>query len=135
MTKRHRNNATRDEPQGGVENRVHERPRGGPPTTAAGHYLITLHTFNRVTLNAYRITEKDDDLEPAYDVLMQKAEELGLRIMPMLLATKLSSGIQLVEDEINRREGPKLDFRNKRCLVAWMARDDDPINEKLMALH
>jgi hypothetical protein len=123
-------NATRPPRQENVETRVHDTP-----TTAPGHYLITLHTFNGVTLNAYRVTEKDDDLEPAYDVLMQKAEELDLRIMPMLLATKLDSGVKLVEDEINRRDGPKLDFSNKRCLISWMARDDDPANEKLMELR
>ena len=128
------NNATRDEPQDG-ENHVHERPRGGPPTTAPGHYLITLHTYNGVTLNAYRVTEKEDDLDWACDVLMQKAEEFDFHILPMLIATKLDSGIQLVEDEVNRREGPRIDFRNKRILVAWMARNDDPINEKLMELH
>jgi hypothetical protein len=128
------NNATRDEPQGGVENHVHE-PRGGPPTTAPGHYLITLHTYNGVTLNAYRVTEKEDDLDWAYEVLMQKAKEFDLNIMPALIATKLDSGIQLVEDEVNRREGPRIDFRNKRILVAWMARNDDPANEKLMELH
>ena len=129
------NNATHPAGQEGGENHVHERPRGGPPTTAPGHYLITLHTYDGVTLNAYRVTEKEDDLDPAYEALMQKAEELDLNILPALIATKLDSGIQLVEDEVNRREGPKIDFRNKRILVAWMARNDDPINKKLMDLH
>jgi hypothetical protein len=126
----HRNNATRPPRQEGIEIPVHDMP-----TTEAGHYLITLHTHNGVTLNAYRVTEKDDDLESAYEVLMQKAEEFDLNILPAILATKLDSGIKLVEDEINRREGPKIDFRNKRILIAWMARNDDPINEKLMELH
>jgi hypothetical protein len=49
------------------------------------------------------VTEKEDDLESAYDVLMQKAKEFDLHILPMLLATKLDSGIKLVEDEVNRR--------------------------------
>lgn len=120
--------------QENIKTPVHDTPRPDP-TTAAGHYLISLHTFDGFTLNAYRVTDKDGDLEPAYDALMQKAEELDLHILPAILATKLDSGVKLVEDEINRRAGPKIDFRNKRCLVAWMARDDDPANEKLMELH
>jgi hypothetical protein len=44
----HRDNAPRAKRQEGIETPVHD-----PPTTAAGHYLITLHTYNGVTLNAY----------------------------------------------------------------------------------
>jgi CBS-domain-containing membrane protein len=114
------------------------------------HYLLTVDVVpQRVRAHSY-LTCPDDTLgvdvlgaatEKLLDVAEGIARELGTRLLPIILSTRLTGGEKVVR-EIVRREVPgardKLRKPKKdavyRMMWVWDTRDN-PDDARLMALH
>ncbi|HEY1430780.1 MAG TPA: hypothetical protein VGF39_04010 [Stellaceae bacterium] len=108
------------------------------------HYLLTLvlgpTSHPRSYLHTYLMCAEDEDRQVAAvsEKMLDVAEEHGGCLLPLILATKLSSGSSLVRKilcERNEEARRLMAVAKDYHLAMFTMTDDDPDNAKLMALH
>ena len=107
-------------------------------TEKVEHYLLTLQIAANNYMHAYVVTDDKRQIEVVTEMMMEKAEAMKCRPLPMVLCTRLSTGVDLV-----RRIVSELDEEAKRLLekppdshvtiFAMEANQAD--NKRLMELH
>jgi hypothetical protein len=107
-------------------------------TKQVEHYLLTLYVAGNMHMHCYLMCSDKRGVERLANVMLDKAEELGMHPLPMGLATTLSSGVNVVREivcalgeEAKRGLETATDFHYSM----WMMPDDDPADIRLMELH
>ena len=102
------------------------------------HYLITLQLNDGLLLHSYLITNQEDRIKNIVDRLIDKADELGGCYLPVVLVTKLDSGVKVVQAYLRERAPQTrqwidsvIDFHH----TMWAMPTSDPYAAHLMALH
>jgi hypothetical protein len=102
------------------------------------HYLLTLELRSQMRMHCYLMCDDKRYVESIINQMVDKAKELGFQPFGIGLATKLSTGIDLVRKIVGERSSEA-----KHCIETatdfhfsmWLERANDPDDKRLMALH
>lgn len=103
------------------------------------HYLISIQTMDMSQhFHAYVMCTKRREYQAVVDKMLEECETRDIPILPILLITKLDTGIDYVRGVV-RGISPEtkdcIDRATDFHYSGWMMKAGDPVDVKLMALH
>jgi N-acetylglucosamine-6-phosphate deacetylase len=103
------------------------------------HYLLTMYVAGvDVHVHGYLMCDDKRHVEAAADQMIEAAEGMGLRMLPMVLATTLSTGVEIVREilgKISEEAKHNIESATDRHFSAWMMGAENPDDARLMELH
>jgi hypothetical protein len=104
------------------------------------HYLLTISVpGNHQHMHGYLMCNGSQNIiEGAISRMMDWMEGRGIRFLPVVLATTLTTGVNTVRKIARKQDksvGPLLSQATNFHFTVWMMPDDHPDDRRLMKLH
>jgi hypothetical protein len=104
------------------------------------HYLLSIPLASPPNshLHGYLMCKDEDTVQRVTNKMLNTCEKDGCQmLMPVVLCTKLSSGVEFVRSIITEMPGVKDHLATAKDfhMTEWIMGDEDPRSERLLKLH